>query len=214
MRDPKVRQRIIDGMVEECQSLSGSSPREASVKARSLAGSIERDNQRSLDELFEDLDLHLRKRGPDYFGRGIMRKSVGDSAESYGISIKRTHMTRANPVRSNPRRNPAMLTIDQINDKFLSELIAYDKRQEKSEFKRYGRINIHRLPLLLKALGNVRADMKGVERSSSASAMRDLILSIQRNFSEIAPMKKIVNIAAVQLSEQLDRTEAQRSYMR
>lgn len=89
-------------------------------------------------------------------------------------------------AEENPK---APVTVQKVLDFQLThELIAYDRRAATSETKRGGRLNIHRLPLLLEAAGKVKDDMRGKGEDVPA-----LVRSLHTHFEPgFSPIKKIV----------------------
>jgi len=94
-----------------------------------------------------------------------------------------------------------------------SHLTQYDKKQIAGETKRGGRGNIHRLSLLLGALGKVRDDVKDVEGSDSSEAMEKLKWSLSKRFNDgFPPVTKLVKqIDAFVSSGKLPKITVQKS---
>jgi len=94
-----------------------------------------------------------------------------------------------------------------------SHLTQHDKKQIAGETKRGGRGNIHRLSLLLGALGKVRDDVKDVEGSDSSEAMEKLKWSLSKRFNDgFPPVTKLVKqIDAFVSSGKLPKITVQKS---
>lgn len=153
MRDQKLRQEIIDALAMD---LGGD--RKARVRAATIAGSIEREKQASLDEL-------------------IGNRSVQDFARSLTT-----------------RKNPTMPTVTHFINELSHNIIVYDKAAEKREVKRGGRVNIHRIGILLGALREVKLDTHDIGYRNDGEALTRLRYSIQKHFNVrgFPPAEKIV----------------------